>query len=276
MLRLAGLTVYPIKSCAGVAVPHARLDARGLALDRRWMLVDAQGEAVTLRQCPALAAAQPRLEGDTVYVGAPGRPDLTLHPDAGDQPITATLFGRRVAALACPEGDAWFSALAGRALRLVRLDPSAERHLPQAFGGQALALQDGNPVHLIARESVEALAALLPEPLPSARFRANLMVEGAAPWAEDTWARLRVGAVTFEVYEPTQRCAIVNVPVAGEAGGREPLAALARTRRTPLGVLFGWNLSHAPGGALRVGDPVEVLAVRNSPFETDAHPRLLG
>ena len=38
--QIAGLWVYPIKSCAGIAVPSAPLLATGLAHDRACMVVD--------------------------------------------------------------------------------------------------------------------------------------------------------------------------------------------------------------------------------------------
>ena len=39
-IRLSELYVYPIKSCAGVAVEVGKVDEGGLRHDRRWMLVD--------------------------------------------------------------------------------------------------------------------------------------------------------------------------------------------------------------------------------------------
>ena len=41
---IAQLYVYPVKSCAGVAVKEAYLTETGLDLDRAWMVVDAQGK----------------------------------------------------------------------------------------------------------------------------------------------------------------------------------------------------------------------------------------
>ena len=35
--------VYPIKSCAGIALDEARVTARGLEHDRRWMVIDEAG-----------------------------------------------------------------------------------------------------------------------------------------------------------------------------------------------------------------------------------------
>ena len=43
-VALSGLYVYPIKSCAGIAITSAEVIATGLRHDRRWMLVDEAGE----------------------------------------------------------------------------------------------------------------------------------------------------------------------------------------------------------------------------------------
>lgn len=40
--------MYPIKSCRGVSVPSLRLDEHGVLLDRRFVIVDAEGKIVTL------------------------------------------------------------------------------------------------------------------------------------------------------------------------------------------------------------------------------------
>ena len=44
------------------------------------------------------------------------------------------------------------------------------------------------------------------EPLPMDRFRANIVVAGAAPWAEDAWGGLRVGELEFSSVKPCGRC----------------------------------------------------------------------
>ena len=56
--RIAGLFVYPIKSCAGLALSEAELTETGLDLDRAWMVVDTQGEFVSQRELPRLALVQ--------------------------------------------------------------------------------------------------------------------------------------------------------------------------------------------------------------------------
>ncbi|MDZ4358796.1 MAG: MOSC domain-containing protein, partial [Variovorax sp.] len=57
--RIDQLWIYPVKSCAGISLNEAELTETGLAYDRSWMVVDAQGEFVTQRELPRLALIQP-------------------------------------------------------------------------------------------------------------------------------------------------------------------------------------------------------------------------
>jgi molybdenum cofactor sulfurtransferase len=53
---LAGMYVYPIKSCAGIRVPRWLLHkSSGLVLDREWVVMDTRtGRAVTQKTCPKM------------------------------------------------------------------------------------------------------------------------------------------------------------------------------------------------------------------------------
>ena len=51
--QLSSLYVYPIKSCAGIAVEEWKVDERGLRHDRRWMLVDEAGNFMSQRSSRA-------------------------------------------------------------------------------------------------------------------------------------------------------------------------------------------------------------------------------
>src|SRR5687767_1925441 len=64
-MRLARLFVYPIKSAAGLELQSARVDDFGLEHDRRWLIVDESGLALTQREEPRLALvnALPTLDG---------------------------------------------------------------------------------------------------------------------------------------------------------------------------------------------------------------------
>jgi hypothetical protein len=121
---------------------------------------------------------------------------------------------------------------------------------------------DGFPLLLLSRASLEELNRQLPRAVRMENFRPNLVVEGCAPFAEDTWKRLRVGSVELEVVKPCARCVFTTVdPLTGQkAADGEPLRTLTRVRRIQGKAMFGQNVVVRRPGMLQVGDAVEVLA----------------
>ena len=95
--------------------------------------------------------------------------------------------------------------------------------------------------------------------VPMNRFRPNVVVAGAPPWAEDRWRRIRVGSVTFRVAKPGGRCQVTTIDQATAERGRQPLATLGRRRRFGRQLVFGQNMIPDTPGSIRVGDPVQVL-----------------
>ena len=100
------------------------------------------------------------------------------------------------------------------------------------------------------------------------RFRPNIVVEGADPWAEDFWKAVRIGGVEIDVAKPCDRCIVTTLDQAtGEKTGREPLKTLHKIRRSvhpdlPNVVLFGWNSAPRGAGEIAVGDAVEIIEDR--------------
>ena len=72
MATVTGLFIYPVKSCGGIKLSEVSLHETGLAHDRQWMLVDADGRFITQRTHPAMALIQTSLEGDVLRLRAPG------------------------------------------------------------------------------------------------------------------------------------------------------------------------------------------------------------
>jgi len=68
---ISRLFVYPVKSCAGIAVQEALLTETGLDLDRAWMVVDAQGMFLTQRTVPRMALVRPQLKTFELVLRAP-------------------------------------------------------------------------------------------------------------------------------------------------------------------------------------------------------------
>ena len=98
------------------------------------------------------------------------------------------------------------------------------------------------------------------EAVPMNRFRPNLVISGATPFAEDTWPRLRIGEIAFRAAGPCLRCQVPTIDQLTAERGKEPIRTLATYRRSPADatdVIFGQNLIHeTKSGTIRVGDSV--------------------
>ncbi len=263
-LRLSAINVYPLKSAAGLPKPSWAVDSFGLRHDRRWMLVDASGDFLSQRDHPRLALIRPELRPDALVLRAADAADLELALEPAGPELTVTVWagetrGRLVSAAA----DCWLTAFLGVGCRLVYMPDDVVRpvHPDYALDGERTSFTDGFPFLLISEASLEDLNSRLAAPLPMNRFRPNLVVSGAAPFAEDSWRRLRIGPVTFRVAKPCPRCVMTTVDQAlGKSPNTEPLRTLATFRRNAQGqVDFGQNLLHAGTGRLDVGMPVELL-----------------
>lgn len=264
-MRLSALYFYPIKSSAPLETFQAQVEPRGLQHDRRWMVVDAQGQFITGRQLPrmTLLRAQPTAQG--LRLEAPGMAALEVAFPSAAAGLPVTVWKSEVVAWpAAAQADAWLGRFLGQPARLVHMDAQVSRPMinPYCEPGDEVSFADAFPMLLISRASLDALNARLERPVSMLQFRPNLVVEGVAAHAEDDWKRIRVGAVEFDVAKPCARCIFTTVdPATGERDPRgEPLRTLAGYRRMGGGVMFGQNLIPRSPGALRVGDALEVLA----------------
>ncbi len=290
-MKLTEINIYPIKSLKGISVESAKVEARGLEYDRRWMLIDGNQTFMTQREFPQMATINVGVDDNLLYVTADGFGTLELPfaPETGDR--------RQLEVWGNPcEGEAyeavineWFSDAIGEACELVYMPDDARRNISELFnkGDEIVSFADGYPLLVIGEASLADLnthiltaereAGRLADfrPLPMNRFRPNIVVEGSEPFAEDHWTRIRVGDAVFRATKPCARCVITTIDQArGEFDGKEPLKTLASYRMaqhaipntyeslgmTPTAVLFGQNLiPETPGATIRVGDVFEVI-----------------
>jgi uncharacterized protein YcbX len=266
---VSGLFIYPVKSCGRITVDQAAVGATGFDLDRRWMVVGDDGRFLSQREHPRLALVRVRLADNRLVLEAPDLPQLGIALDAETRPAGRVQVWDDEC-LAVDEGrDAarWFSEHVGFSVRLVRMAGDDVRPLgsSSAQPGDRVSFADGFPFLLLSTASLEGLNRRLSLPVPMDRFRPNIVVEGCDAHAEDEWHRVRIGEVVFRIAKPCARCVVTTVDQETGERGREPLRTLSTYRSFDGQVLFGQNLVHEGRGAVRVGDPVEVLdSVRNS------------
>jgi uncharacterized protein YcbX len=258
-MQVSELHVFPVKSLAGVSPAVARVRFWGLEGDRRYMVVRPDGAFMTQREFPAMALIRPILLPQGLRLEAEGRDPVEVLPDG--TPFEVVVWHDRVLASGCgPTADAWLSEALGTPCRLAYLDDPKRRKIAEAWrrGEESVSFADGFPVLLT---SLDDLNARLESPVRINRFRGNIVVRGAAPWAEDFWGVMRIGKVRLRVAKPCARCLITTIEqeTALRPDKAEPLRTLGVFRRDPGGVMFGQNLIPLEEGDIRVGDPVEIL-----------------
>lgn len=275
-MHLAAIQTYPVKGCYRLEHELAEVEPWGLVGDRRWLIVDADsGRAVTQREHPGLTQIRPAARKDAagLVLRTPGLADLTVaEPLDGEWSEVAVHSYTGRARRAGPVADDWLSTALERKVRLVWQDDPTRRPVAPPYGrsGDTVAFADAYPLllanqaslhalnDLIAQDAVAGWADAPTQPLPMTRFRPNLVIAGAAAWAEDAWAgeRIRIGEVTFRVGEPCGRCVVTTTDQETGERGREPLRTLARYRTVNQKVLFATNLIPEHRGSVAVGDPV--------------------
>lgn len=271
--KLSALAVYPIKSCAGVALQQAQVVETGLDFDRAWMVVDPHGEMLTQRELPRLALVQPQFRHSELLLRAPGMLGLHLQLDTVETATRVRVWDDVVKAYDMGALAAqWFSDFLGTPARLVRFDPEQQRLSEAAWTGSVQAensFSDGFPLLVVNQASLDDLnARLAAKGLAAAtlqRFRPNLVLSGLQPFDEDHIDELDIdtdeGQVRLRLVKPCVRCDIPNVDPGSAQKSSEPGATLAGYRadaRLHGGITFGVNaiIVGGQGFSLRSGQSV--------------------
>ena len=261
-MQLSGITIYPVKSCAGINLDRVTLDRFGPVGDRRWLIVDERGRFITQRDQALMAVIRVeqlqggirlRLEDSSIDSAIPGT-------DAPE--LRVSIWGDSVRAVLADSGAGeWLSAQLGQPCRLVYMPETCQRLVDGLYArdGETVSFADGFPLLLISQASLDDLNGRLENPVPMNRFRPNLVVSGCDRFAEDSWHRIRIGDVEFDVAKPCSRCVIPSIDQATAKRDGQINRVLASYRRVNGQVMFGQNLLYQRVGSLSVGDSVEVL-----------------
>ncbi|MGF1501031.1 MAG: MOSC domain-containing protein [Paracoccaceae bacterium] len=240
---------HPVKALGAETLARAELrEGKPIAFDRRWAIAhsgagspDADGwmaprNFVTQKHVPALAAVTAAFEEATgqLALAHPDRPPLTVRPDAPDDARALT---------------DWIGPLAD-AVR-----PGPYRLLTRADG--AMTDDPDAGIHIGSTATLRAVSEAAGHPLSRARFRANLWVDGWAPYEEFDLVgrRVRIGGALLEIIERTGRCAAT---MANPSTGRRDIDLPAVIQRYWGHTDFGVYARVVEGDTLAPGDPVSV------------------
>lgn len=216
-LRVAALWRHPIKGHGCESLDRTALTEGGtMPGDRRWAVAHEHAKA----ECGAWAACAnfsrgakaPQLmaisailndQADTVTLSHPARPDITFDPDTD-----AAAFLDWVRPL-MPEGRA-------QSTRIVRAEERGMTDSPFAS------------VSIINLASGADLGARMGQDLDPLRWRANIHLDGPAPWAERAWIgkSIRIGTAELEIREHIGRCLATTASPATGVRDADTLDAL--------------------------------------------------
>ena len=275
---IGALWIFPVKSCAGIAVRESRLLPTGLEWDRAWMVVDAQGQFVTQRDVPHMVLVQPQIDAQAglLRLSYPGLPALNV-PLALPFMSAASQLPVQVWNSHLPAWDAgddaaqWFTQALGRDCRLVRFDPAQQRLSSTRWTGGIRApnqFADGYPLLVTTSAAFTALNERLQAQgrcaVDGLRFRANLVLDGLAEHEEDFIDTLWVQAaepVAIRLGKPCARCPIPNIdPLTAHSSPEvgDTIAQYRQDARLDGAITFGMNavIAQGAGQLLQVGQRV--------------------
>ncbi|MDR0224900.1 MAG: MOSC N-terminal beta barrel domain-containing protein [Burkholderiaceae bacterium] len=276
--RIAELWVYPVKSCAGVPLQKAGLQASGLAWDRHWMVVDAQGEFLTQRSHPRMAWIRPEIGDRHLVLHYPGLAPLQVGLQDRGPLRQARVWSDQVQAWDMgTEAARWLGQALGTDCALVRFDPAAPRQTSGRWtGGERVPVHfaDSYPLMVLSQAAIDDLNQRLQagghEAVDARRFRPNIVIAGLEAHDEDRVEALDVqgsgqgtgqepGGLRLRMAKPCTRCPIPDIDpvtaVQGTAVG-DAMRAYRQDERVDGAITFGMHavpLGLAPGAELAVG-----------------------
>lgn len=268
MPSISELFVYPIKSCAGIALNEARLLATGLEYDRYWMVTDPSGAMLTQRAYPRMALIKVELGERDLVIRAPGMSELRTPLDPAElsapQAVQTVVWGDAAYGLDTGEASAgWFSAFLGVPARLLRFDPERERIVDPEYTGSSGAtthFADGFPLLVIGQASLDDLNGRLNRKgapsIPIDRFRPNVVLTGLDVYEEDYLESLSVdsderhGEQKGVQLQLVKLCARCPMPTIDQSKG----APDPDWPNEPTDTMSGYRANAQRGGALTFGN----------------------
>ncbi|MDN4477866.1 MOSC domain-containing protein [Demequina sp. SYSU T00039] len=228
-MRIVSLHRFPVKAMGGEDIDAVRVDGRGLAHDRAFAVVDADG----------MFAAGKR--------GSRWRPHEAIFGFAATARDDAVVVLRGDAAweAGSPGLDAELSAATGEPMRVVAETPGETDFF------------DAKPVSIVGTATLDWCRAELGADADPRRLRVNVVVETDEPFVEESWigSRIGLGDVALDVVKRNTRCRVIDQAQNGATERTRWLKPLGDRRDGCVAVYA----TVATPGIVRVGDPVAPL-----------------
>lgn len=244
--RVISLSRWAVKGLSADSLRSVRLSPGAtFPNDRRWALLDLESRGASEWDATApqwlhkenfvcaFTASELLSRYDTSFDDALGMLSVrrkAYHSGGGRREEPAILSESLHSVAGRDAISEFFSEATGKAVRVVTAD--AREHVHQ-FGNTGSGVKRNNDtrtIHLINAATVRELSEACGVAIEPERFRANVVIDGIAPWEEFSWVvgggeeggkkgALRIGSASLEVLSRTVRCdgvsdGTIDVPAA--------------------------------------------------------------
>lgn len=271
-MKVVDLNIYPVKSMGGVSVPQINLDRFGPQWDRRWMLVNPDGQFITQREEARMALISASMDAQNdgtrlmIQAGNLEAKSVGINSISGEKKRVTVWGDTCEGELINPELDRYLSEFLELECQLVYMPEATQRLVDTnyASSGETVGFADGFPILLISTASLDAINSDLEQPVTMQNFRPNIVVDGCESFAEDEWHNIRIGDVAMQVVKPCSRCVIPSINPQTAEKDSAVLRVLNKQRKRDDGkVYLGQNviyqLDSQETPSISVGDSVLVL-----------------
>lgn len=263
-MKVSELYYFPIKSLPGIAKQSVEIVATGVENDRKWMLVDENGEFITLRKQRNMTQFSLRESQNYLHIYSKILND-EIHLPWKHERLSSLLCeiwdDKTICNLVGKAYDDFFTEHLKKRVRLVCLDDhfNREKLLRKEPFKTNLSFVDGYPITFLSKSSLEFLNDQLSEEIDIRQFRINIILEGGNAFDEDTMQHFRIKKTHYSMVKEIRRCIVINMnPDTGELS-KEPLRYLSKNRTIDKKVIFGMNAVVLKTGQIQVGDTVELI-----------------
>jgi uncharacterized protein YcbX len=248
--RVAAIYRYPVKGLTPEPLERVSLKVgETLPFDRAWAIENGLG-----RFDPAAPRHLPKIN---FLMLMRNERLATLKSKLDDASETLTIYrdGKQVARgqLSTPLGRQLIEQFMAAYMKADLRGAPKIVHAP----GHSFSDMAAKCLHIVNLASVRELERVVGRPVDPLRFRANLYVEGATPWAEFGWLdkTIEVGPARVAAFARTSRCEATNVD---PATGARDMAIPAHLQRTWGHDDFGVYAKVVTGGEIGVGTAIVV------------------
>ena len=271
-VSVSELYYYPIKSCGGIELSRGEVIAKGFQLDRHWMVTDENGLFITQRQKAQLALVRPEVGEESLIIKIKGRSDSVEIPFSDEgQSLEVEVWGNKYKAISDGKlASDFLSNHLGKKALLVHMASGQVREVDTEYG--RLEFADSYPFLIVSESSLNDLNARISEndgrPIPINRFRPNIVLAGNEPYEEDSWAKIKIGDLPFDLGEHAVRCITTTTNQETAERGKNPLKTLSAYRKVKIGggkngVIFGQRAVQNETGYIELGDKIEILETKD-------------